>query len=95
MWAVVLPDLFLKYFCDILEAWVISNETGVEFAWTNRVRYGVLGGLRFNPTKNESTVEFARSVNFFFCVAFVLDKKKMEDLNSFLYQKKKTSTIMV
>lgn len=46
------------------------------------------GGLRFNPTKNESTIEFARSANFFFCVAFVLDKKKMEDLNSFLYQKK-------
>ena len=55
-----------------------------------RIEFGTgWGGLRFNPTKNESTIEFARSANFFFCVAFVLDKKKMEDLNSFLYQKKK------
>lgn len=54
-----------------------------------RIEFGTgWGGLRFNPTKNESTIEFARSANFFFCVAFVLDKKKMEDLNSFLYQKK-------
>lgn len=39
-------------------------------------------GLRFNLMKNESIIEFVRLVNFFFCVVFVLDKKKVEDLNS-------------